>query len=179
MDERTGRLDKSKIAADLQFGDTGREARESKYRKLAQELIKMIWEGQMVPPVQPFYDHTVMLDELEDAMATTEFLKASPGIQKAFAERWQQHSMFLQQEAMAQQQGMQNQMIHSAVAQATQQAAAMAAADAVDQALEQVHSQNQQPTEQYVASAQARTGGSNPGQRQVAPKRKLTIEESR
>jgi hypothetical protein len=120
-----------------------------------------------------------MLDELEDAMATTEFLKASPGIQKAFAERWQQHSMFLQQEAMAQQQGMQNQMIHSAVAQATQQAAAMAAADAVDQALEQVHSQNQQPTEQYVASAQARTGGSNPGQRQVAPKRKLTIEESR
>src|SRR3990167_3403254 len=64
MDERTGRLDKSKIAADLQFGDTGREARESQYRKLADEINKFLWEGKPVPPVQPFYDHAVMLDEL-------------------------------------------------------------------------------------------------------------------
>lgn len=163
MDERTGRLDKGKIAADLQFGDTGREDRESKYRKLAKELIKMIWEGKEVPPVQPFYDHKSMLDELEDSMATTEFLKASPKIQALFAQRWQGHSMFLQQEAQAQQSAMQGQMIHTAVAQATQQAAAMAASDAVHEAMSQVHAQQGQPTEQYVASAQAKSGAGQGG----------------
>jgi hypothetical protein len=180
MDERTGRLDKSKIAADLQFGDTGREARESKYRKLAVELIKMIWEGKPIPPVQPFYDHTAMLDELEDAMATTEFLKASPKIQQMFADRWAQHSHFLQQEAMMQQQAMQGQMMHNAVAQATQQAAATAAAQAVDQANQQMGAQNAQPTDQYVAAAQGKSGGENPRE-QPKPSgkktRKMTIEE--
>lgn len=178
MDERTGKIDKTKVAADLQFGDTGREARESKYRKLAAELIKMLWEGLPVPPVQPFYDHTAMLDELEDAMATTEFLKASPAIQKAFGDRWAQHSHYLQQEAQAQQAGMQSTMIHSAVAQATQQAAAMAASDAVNEALQQVKAQGQQPTGEHLAQAQARTGGQNPGQRVTPRKRKMTIEES-
>ena len=185
MDERTGRLDKSKIAADLQFGDTGREARESKYRKLQLEMIKMMWENKDVPQVQPFYDHPSMMDELEDAMATTEFLKASPQIQARFAERWQQHGFFMQQEAQAQQRAMQGQMIHTAVAQATQQAAATAAADAVDQAREQVDAQDAQPTAQYVASAQGRAAqGGRPGPAkrpaQEAPKsrkRKVTIEE--
>lgn len=183
MDERTGRLDKSKIAADLQFGDTGREARESKYRKLAMELIDMIWKGQPVPPVQPFYDHVVMLDELESAMATTEYLKASPPVQQLFANQWQQHSFYLQQEALAQQQAMQNGMIQNAVAQATQQAAAMAAADAVTSTNEQMKAQNAQPTDQYIASAQARSGGQNkprPGgsSNPNKPKRKITYEEN-
>jgi hypothetical protein len=157
MDERTGRIDKSKVAADLQFGDTGREGRESTYRKLSLEIIKMLWEGKQVPPVQPFYDHVAMLDELEHAMATTEFLHASMPIQAAFADRWQQHATFMQMEAQAQQTGMQNQMIHSAVAQATQQAAAMAASDAVHEALNQVHAQREQPTAQYVGAAEAQT----------------------
>lgn len=176
MDERTGRLDKSKIAADIQFGDTGREARETKYRKLAQELIKMMWEGKPVPPAQPFYDHKVMLDELEDAMATTEFLRSSPPIQQIFAGKWQEHASYLQQEAQRQMQAMQGQMIHSAVAQATQQAAAMAAADAVDQATAQMHAQRQQPTGKYIADAQARSGG---GKTPPPPQRtrKVTVEE--
>lgn len=178
MDERTGRLDRSKIAADLQFGDDGREARESQYRKLSIEIIKLMWEGKQVPPVQPFYDHTAMLDELEAAMATTEFLRASPQIQQLFSERWQQHAFFLQQEAQRQQQAMQGQLIHTAVAQATQQAAAQAAAGAVDEAMNQVQAQRQQPTDQYVASAQAKSGGRNPNQREAPPKkRKVTIEE--
>lgn len=155
MDERTGKLDKSKIAADLQFGDTGREGREATYRKLSNEIIAMIWEAKQVPPVQPFYDHKVMLDELEAAMATTEFLKASPQVQQLFGERWQMHSQFLQKEAMMQQQATQGQAIQSAVAQATQQAAAMAASEAVHSAHDQIHAQQQQPTQQYVASAQA------------------------
>lgn len=175
MDERTGRLDKSKIAADLQFGDTGREGREAKYRKLGLEISKMLWEGQAVPPVQPFYDHKVMLDELEAEMATTEFLKASPAVQAAFGARWQQHAMFLQREAEMQQQAMQSGMIHNAVAQATQQAAATAAADAVNEAQRQTQAQRQQPTDQYVASAHARAEGQRPGG--PPRKRTMTIKE--
>lgn len=177
MDERTGRLDKSKIAADLQFGDTGREGRENKYRKLAQELIKMLWEGKPVPPVQPFWDHKAMMDELEDAMATTEFLKASMQVQQNFSNQWAQHAQFMQAEAEAQQQAMQGQMIHNAVAQATQQAAAMAAADAVDQATAQVEAQKAQPTDRYVAEADARAqetrNGPNSARQSFNRKRQL------
>lgn len=180
MDERTGKLDKSKIAQDLQFGDTGREAREGQYRKLSQELIGMIWEGKapQIPPVLPFYDHRVMMDELEAAMATTEFLKASPPIQMAFTDRWNQHQQFLMQEAMAQQQALQNGMIQNAVAQATQQAAAQAAADAVTSTQSQMQAQDRQPTEEYVRSAQDRAQANR---RPDGPpnKRKLTIEEDR
>ena len=184
MDERTGRLDKSKIAADLQFGDTGREGREARYRKLGKEIAKMLWQAQPVPPVQPFYDHAAMLDELEDEMATTEFLKASIQVQQLFAQRWQEHSTFLQQEAMMQQQAMQSGMIQNAVAQATQQAAAMAASDAVTSAMAQADAQKAQPTDQYVARAQgAQGGGPRPGSNQrperEAPQRKtkkVTIE---
>lgn len=179
MDERSGKLDKSKIAADLQFGDTGREGRESTYRKLSQEIIKMLWQGRNdVPPVQPFYDHKSMLDELEDTMATTEFLKASPQVQQAFSSRWSQHAAFLQQEAQRQQQAMQGQMIHTAVAQATQQAAATAAADAVHEAHSQLQAQNQQPTGQYVASAQARAqqGSGQPSGPASQPRRPLPGE---
>lgn len=191
MDERTGRLDKSKIAADLQFGDTGREARESTYRKLAQEIIKMLWEGKEPPPVQPFYDHTQMLDEMEDAMSTTEYLKASPKIQMLFSQRWSQHSNFLAQEAQRQQMAMQSTMIHSAVAQATQQAAAMASADAVHEANHQIQAQHAQPTDQFVAQAQSAANGGNaasgarqdfhkkssPAQAPMSRKRKVTYEE--
>lgn len=185
MDERTGRLDKSKIAADLQFGDTGREAKESQERKLAQELNKMLWQGYYeapfvpppqpgqpppppppppppgvppMPPVQPFYNHNVMLDELESAMKTLEFVKASPQIQQAFSNRWQKHMTYAQQAAQAQQAGMQNHMIQSAVAQATQQAAATAAAEAVHEAMAQVKAQAGLPTDQYVAHAEAQQG---------------------
>jgi hypothetical protein len=177
MDERTGRLDKSKIAADLQFGDTGREGRESKYRKLGQEIIKMIWEAQPPPPVQPFYDHKSMLDELEDAMATTEYFKASPQVQQLFAQRWQEHATFLQQEAAMQQQAMQGQMIHNAVAQATQQAAATAAAQAVNDAHMQIHAQHQQPTQQYVTAAQAASQPGRPQPSAAPRRRKVTVEE--
>lgn len=170
MDERTGRLDKSKIAADLQFGDTGREGREAKYRKLGVERIKMLWDGKTIPPVQPFYDHKAMLDELEDAMATTEFMKASAKIQQLFGGEWAQHNQFMQAEAAAQQNAMQSHMIQTAVAQATQQAAATAAAQAVDAAMEQVHAQQALPTDQIVANAQARSGG---GQQSSGPRRPL------
>ena len=40
LDERTGRLDKERIASDLNMGDVGREARESQYRKLGMALVE-------------------------------------------------------------------------------------------------------------------------------------------
>lgn len=175
MDERTGRLDKSKIAQDLQFGDTGRESKEGQYRKLAQEIVSMLWEGKPVPPVQPFYDHAPMMDELESAMATTEFLRASPPIQQLFLDRWTQHREFMMQEAAAQQQALQGHMIQSAVAQATQQAAAMAASEAVNSSMSQVHEQSQMvhsgQTRQLVGQAQAKAGGgpSQPPQKPPQP----------
>lgn len=120
----------------------------------------MIWEGQQVPPVLPFYDHSVMLDELEASMATTEFLHASPPIQQGFNMRWEQHRQFLAQEAMAQQQAMMAQSSHQAVAQATQQAAAMAAADAVTEARNQVSAQQTtQPGAQETTRAAFQSRG--------------------
>lgn len=185
MDERTGQLDKSKIAADLQFGDVGREGRETTHRKLAIEINKMLWEGKPLPPVQPFYDHKVFLDELEASMTTTEFMKASPVLQQAFSMRWQQHNQFLQQAAMAQQQAQQSQQIQSAVAQATQQAAATAAAQAVEAAMGQAEAQKAQPTGQYVDQAQQQAKAQSASQAASKPqggppparKRTLTVKE--
>lgn len=174
MDERTGMLDKSKIAADMAVGDQGRVTREAQYRKLGSEIVAMLWQGMQVPPVLPFYDHRVMMDELEHGMATTEFLKASPTVQKLFADRWEQHRMYLDIEAQQQSAMMNSGMIQSAVAQATQQAAAMAAAEAVHSAMGQVGAQKSQPTDQYVAqaeaSAQSQQGPQRPTGRPGAPK---------
>lgn len=183
MDQRTGRLDVNKIASDLEFGDAGREGREAQYRKLGQFVVDKLWKGEQVPPALPFYDHRTMLDEIEAAMSTVEYLSASPQIQQLFVQRYEQHRQFLAQEAMAQQQAMQSGQIHNAVAQATQQAAAMAAARAVDEAMAQSDAQKAQPTDQLVAQAQAaQRPGQQPQQgRQAGPpprkSKKVTLEE--
>lgn len=146
LNERTGQLDKSKIAADLQFGDVGRDGEEAQYRKLGAEIVGRLWRGEVLPPVFPFYKHEIMMDELESAMATTEFMSASPQIQQAFFTRWTQHSTYLQQAADAQQASMQSQMVHNAVAQATAQTAAQTAAETVDQSMRQIQAQAQAAT---------------------------------
>lgn len=165
MDERTGMLDRSKIAADLKMGDAGRESREAQYRKLGAEMVGMIWEGKQLPPVLPFYDHQIMLDELEAAMATTEFLEASPQIQQAFTMRWEGHRQYLMQEAQAAQQMLMSQQTHAAVAQATQQAAAQAASDTV-----------QETRAQMTAQGQAR-GQASQAAGPIPRKRTLTVKE--
>ena len=179
MDQRTGRLDVSKISADLEFGDAGREGREAQYRKLGQYAVDKCWKAEQLPPVLPFYDHATMLDELEAAMSTVEYLSASPQVQQCFNQRYEQHRAFLMQEAQQQQVAMQQGAIHNAVAQATQQAAAMAAAQAVDEAMAQSQAQKQQPTGDYVAQAQAQ-GQAQQQQRQGPPPRKtrkVSVEE--
>jgi len=136
MDERTGRIDKDKIAADLSMGDIGREDTESQYRKLTMSLIERLWQGTRIPEhlPMPFWNLRVVLDELEASMATTEFLSASPQIQQGFVEFWNRCRNLLVKASERREQGMAQSQIQGAVAQAAQQAAAKAAAEAIDSA---------------------------------------------
>lgn len=160
IDERTGRLDKSKIASDLGFGDLGRDSREAQYRKLGAEIVARLWRGEPVPPVLPFQQHQIMMDELEAAMATTEFLTSSQPIQAAFTQRWQQHQQFMQQAAQQQQQTMMQTMAHQAAVQAAIQAASHAAAEAgVEAAQLKGEVANAARSPQAVAHPQVAAGG--------------------
>jgi len=177
IDERTGKIDKEKIAADLLMGDVGREASEAKYRKLAMSLVERLWQGQPLPPQipMPFWNLRVVMDELESEMATIEFLGASPPIQEAFVGFWNKCRQLMLEASERRQQGAQDQQIQGAVAQAAQQAAAKAAAEAVDMALEQVQASEaiapQAPAQLAAAMAQQQQGpprprGPQPGQPQ-------------
>jgi hypothetical protein len=166
MDERTGRLDRSKIAQDLNYGDLGRESREAQYHKLGAEIVSRLRKAEPVPPVLPFWDHAAMMDELEAAMATTEFLESSQQVQALFFGRWNEHNAILQQQAQQQMQAQQSQMVQASVAQATQQAAAEAAAEAVHMAFQQVQQQAAQASATNLpadlANKIAATAGQNP-----------------
>ena len=139
IDERTGRIDKEKIASDLAMGDAGREDAETRYRKLAMALVEKLWVGEQLPEhiPMPFWNLRVIMDELESEMATTEYLGASPQIQQGFAEFWNKCRQILVQASARRQQGANNAQIQGAVAQAAQQAAAKAAAEAIDMAMDQ------------------------------------------
>jgi hypothetical protein len=163
MDERTGRIDKEKIASDLDMGDVGREARESQYRKLGMSLVERLWQGETLPPhlPMPFWNLRVIMDELESEMATTEFLSASLEIQKGFVEFWNTCRKLLVEASQRRQDGMQQQQIQGAVAQAAQQAAAKAAAEAIDSAMEQMKASESIAgnAPEALAQAMAQQGG--------------------
>lgn len=146
MNRRTGRIDISKIADDLKYNDTGREDRESQYRKLAREFIMTLQKGETLDPALPlpFYDHDVMMDEFESVMATTEWLRASPQVKKGFVDFYDKCQKYLQQLHDQQQSVMENKMLQGAVAQATQFAAAKAASVAAEAAITQVEVQRDQ-----------------------------------
>jgi hypothetical protein len=157
IDERTGRIDKEKIASDLDMGDVGREARESQYRKLGMSLVERLWQGQQLPDhiPMPFWNLRVIMDELEAEMATTEWLSASPEIQQSFVAFWNKCRQFLVDASQRRQDGMQEQQIQGAVAQAAQQAAAKAAAEAIDSAMEQMKASEQAAQQAPEVMAQA------------------------
>jgi len=166
MDERTGRIDKDKIAADLSMGDIGREDTESQYRKLTMSLIERLWEGSRIPEhlPMPFWNLRVVLDELEASMATTEFLSASPEIQQGFVEFWNRCRNLLVEASVRREQGMAQSQIQGAVAQAAQQAAAKAAAEAIDAALDQTRASQEIAPQapQALAQAMAQQGPRGP-----------------
>ena len=157
IDERTGRIDKEKIASDLSMGDVGREAAESKYRKLGMSLVERLWQGQQLPKhiPMPFWNLRVIMDELESEMATTEWLSASPEIQQSFVAFWNKCRQFLVEASDRRQDGMQQQQIQGAVAQAAQQAAAKAAAEAIDMAMDQMKESQKIAPQAPEALAQA------------------------
>jgi len=166
IDERTGRIDKEKIAADLSMGDVGREDTESQYRKLAMSLVERLWQGQALPEhlPMPFWNLRVVMDELESEMATTEFLGASTQIQQGFVEFWNRCRQILVQASEQRQEGMAQSQIQGAVAQAAQQAAAKAAAEAIDMAMEQMRASQQIAPQapQALAQAMAQQGPRGP-----------------
>ena len=142
IDKRTGKIDATKVAADLHWGeDEGRVEREAQYRKLAREFISRLNRGELLQIVMPFWDHYAMMDEYESAMATTEFLESSPEIQKAFLLIYDKHREFLAAQQEAATQAVMAKQVQGAVAQATQQAAAQAAAAAVQPAIDAVRAQ--------------------------------------
>ncbi len=157
-DERTGSLDKNKIASELEFGDVGRQDRAAHYRKLSRFIIEKLWDAQPAPQVMPFWDHRAMLDELEMEMSTSEFLSASPQVQQMFIQHYEAHRQIILQEAEQQNQAMQSGQIQNAVAMATQQAAAKAASMAIEQAMGVAEAQKAQPTDQIMSNALAQTG---------------------
>ena len=146
MNRRTGKIDISKIADDLKYNDTNREDRESQYRKLAREFIIVLQRGEQLDPALPlpFYDHDVIMDELESVMATTEWLRASQTVKQGFVDLYNKCQQFLQQLHDSQQNVMESKMMQNAVAMATQQAAAKAAATATEAAITQVDLQRDQ-----------------------------------
>jgi hypothetical protein len=146
MNRRTGKIDISKIADDLKYHDTNREDRESQYRKLAREFIIVLQRGEQLDPhlPLPFYDHDVIMDELEAVMATTEWLRASQLVKHGFVDLYNKCQQFLQQLHDSQQNIMESKMMQNAVAMATQQAAAKAAATATEAAITQVDLQRDQ-----------------------------------
>jgi hypothetical protein len=161
MDERTGRIDKEKIASDLQMGDVGREAKESQYRKLGMELVARLQQGQPLPEhiPMPFWNLRVIMDEVEASMATTEFLSSSPEIQQGFVGFWNKCREILSKASEQRQAGMQEQQVQGAVAQAAQQAAAKAAAEAIDMAMDQLKASQEIAPQapQALAEAMAQT----------------------
>lgn len=143
-DDRTGKVDKSKVAQDLGMSDFGREDKESQSRTFAQQIIEKLWVAQDVPPVMQFWDHEPMLDELESEMMTTEFLSASQPVQQLFIDRWNQHSAFLNQRAQMQMESIQSHVIQGAVAQAVQSAAAQTVSETIQASKGQIAAQIQQ-----------------------------------
>jgi hypothetical protein len=145
IDERTGRIDKEKIASDLNMGDVGREHTESQYRRLGRALTERLWKAEQLPDhiPMPFWNLRVIMDELESQMATTEFLSASIPVQQGFVTFWNKCRQLLVQASEQRQQGAQDAQIQGAVAQAAQQAAAKAAAEAIDMAMEQMKASQQ------------------------------------
>jgi len=142
VDKRTGRIDYSKVAADLQWGEEdGREEREAQYRKLARDLIARIKRGEPVTVVFPFWDHRAMMDEYEAEMATTEFLESSPSIIQSLLQLYELHRNILVQQQEATSQAVMDEQVQGAVAQAAQQAAARAASAGFDAAIQVVREQ--------------------------------------
>ncbi len=170
-DRRTGKIDYSKIAYELRFTDTDDTDRESQYRVLAQHLIGRLYKAeplsQTMPEIPyPFWDHAIMLDELEATMATTEWLEGSAAVKGEFMAFYEKCRQFLAAIQQSQQEAAQSQMMASAVAQAAQFTAAKVAADTTEAATKQIQTSASmaQAAPSMVATAMAQNASSRASQ---------------
>lgn len=177
-DSRTGQLSPSKIAIAMRYTDREVETRMAQARKLAGHLIARLWQGEPLPEHLPFpnWDHTAILDEMDAAMHTTEFLEASAPTQQNFFAFYERCRAYLASIQQAQMNAVQNQMMQGAVAQATQQAAAKAAAVATDAALGQIEAGRQaalpmSPEDRMASEIQRERQQLPPAPRNSAPAR--------
>jgi len=152
VDERTGAIDKSKIAADLEFGDTGRESREARVRKFSRDIIGMLWSGEQPPQVREWMDPGPMLDEFEEQMNDVDFVAASPQIQQGFEDYYMALLQLAQQRAQLQQQQVQQQEERRIMNEAIQQATARAQAETVDAAKDEIRSVVQTAVQQVFSN---------------------------
>lgn len=163
VNKRTGKIDYSRVARELRYTEDETQDRDTQYRDLAQQLISRLWQGETLPEEvpYPFWDHDVMMDELEATMATTEFLEASQQTKQNFIGLYERHRQYLAAIQESQMQAVQGQMMQGALAQATQQVAARTAAETTDAALGQIRAQASQaqanPPVQQVAAAFSKT----------------------
>lgn len=140
-DDRTGEIDKSKVAADVEFGDFGRESRESAARKLATTLIDRLKHGERVPQPAPFFQVRPMIDEFEAHMHTDEYIDADPKVQAAIFGYWQALQEALNERVQQAQQGQIDQDLQGVIRQTAQQVAARTGNAIADMFLEQFQGQ--------------------------------------
>jgi hypothetical protein len=174
LNHRTGKIDPSKIAMDLRYTDRFRESKEAQYRKLALQLVGKLWRGIPLDPTipLPFWDHDAVMDELETAMATTEWLDASPQTKQAFIEFHEKCRQYLQAVHDQAEQAMNARLMNSTMAQVAQQTAAKVASTAGDAVAAQVQAQlqaNDQTSmmERVQQEMQAKPGPTNQPRRQA------------
>jgi len=166
---RTQMMDWSKVAKDLRYNDKhGGEAAASRGRKMARQLIQLARKGELesvqgLDPATgqpklglkfadgtpfiayPFWAHNDMMDEYEDVMTSTEFLKSSPAFKRLLLTLHDLSRERLSQIDAARQASVENKMVQGAMAQASQQAAAKTASVAAEAAVSQVLEQMQLP----------------------------------
>lgn len=140
VNPRTGKLDRSMIADDLKYNDKERESKASQSRKLARQLIAELWKGKQLDPAlpMPFWDHNAMLDELEGAMMSMEWLESSQQVKGNFIAFYTKTRDLLAGMQDSQQKAVEAQIIQRTTAMAAQQAAAKAASEATEIAMDQV-----------------------------------------
>lgn len=170
MDERTGQIDKNKVAADMRFGDPARESPEANHRKFAKKVIELLIQGRPAPPFLPMQNHSAFLDEMSAVINDMGFFSLSQQAQQALMARSQEHQQFLDQQQQQQQQAAQSQEAQAAARQAAQQTAAKVASDVMAMYSEQI----MQVVQQYGPEAamqmlQSQSQGAEQPQEQQQP----------
>ena len=125
-DNRTGDVDWSRIARMVEWGDISeRSSKLTKDVKFARTIIDAIKTGKQPPPVLPFQNHIVIIDEFEMEMNDDDFFQTlSPETQQAMFERYQGHQEQLAQLQQQQQQAVVDENTIDLVRQAVQQSLA-------------------------------------------------------